>query len=145
MSKFQNKKYEELKKAFYDCAKKILNYEKTNPNARPLRDTAKVEEFKQELLNTYNSLLIYTGTHFDTFLQQSQDTTKEIFLTKYQPYLERALETLGLECEIPQLFQVVTEIISLDTSKIEESEKEGAVGGVKSNLNIHSDISLESS
>lgn len=92
MSNFSNKKYDDLKKIFYDTAKKILNYEKGNINSRKLpEDPEKVEEFKIELLQAFNNLLICTGKYFDTFIVRSKKVTTERFLSKYQPYFKELL------------------------------------------------------
>lgn len=111
---FNENIYSDLRKTFYDIAKKIINYE-----IRTLSDDTRRHEYKNELINAYNEFLKYTNTHIRKFTQESKEKVTKNFTDSYEKYFVRALRALRFQAQIPELFH------EIDIENIEFIELEG--------------------
>lgn len=109
-SAFQQNIYNTLKKELTDTIKKIANYE----SRRQLPVDAyereqRTQEYKRELIGTYNCFVLYISKFYETFDLTSQFKTNEI-VEKLKPKLRKCLSILNLQVNLPVNFGTIDTI-----------------------------------
>lgn len=66
-AQFQQKTYDELKKEVIDTAKKIKNYETRPLPKEPVERASRIDQYKKELVGSYNNFVAYTALFYETF------------------------------------------------------------------------------
>lgn len=97
-------KYKQLKKAFDDIAKTIFNYETRSLPTDPDEKIRRIEQYKEELVTTYNNLVSYASSVYDSVDVKSKNILKEA-IAKRKLKILRALLVLGLTTDLPERFE----------------------------------------
>lgn len=107
MNTFDQEKYDGLKKAYTDVAKKIQNYDTARELPTDVEKRAKrIKQYCEELVTTYNNFIVYAETFFDSFDLPSKFKINEV-VAKYKEKLKSSLKILDLEINIPENFELV--------------------------------------
>lgn len=105
MSETHNQqKHKNLKEAFDNVVKKILNYE-TRELPEDNRES-RINEYKIELIGTYNNLITYIGNVYANVNENSKSILKEAVSNRKLRIL-RALPVFGLTVDLPERFEQI--------------------------------------
>lgn len=123
-----------IKNEFERCAKLIKNYE-----SRSLNDVDRINRYRDEIVEAYNTIVQYIGDNIVNFERRAQD----IFLQKIdgvELILRNRLRTLHFEVEFPpdRLDLLTSECIKQITEDTDE-----ASGSCVSAIASEADVSLE--
>lgn len=105
MSKYSRIEYDRLKRDFELCTKKINNYE--TERALPTDETERairIDEYKTEVIATYNGLVTYIKKYFATFKPESKVQVRSK-VSAYKAAVLRALTILNLQVDLPENFE----------------------------------------
>lgn len=102
-AKHDPEKYKDLKKVFDDNVKKILNYETRSLPAEKAELEVRVEEYKIDLINSYNDLVSYVDSIYASVDPTSKNRLKES-VSNRKLRLLRALLVLSLTTDLPEGF-----------------------------------------
>lgn len=98
-------KYEEVKKEFYNAVSKVLVI-KTD-KTRKFPDESKIEQYKNDIVQTYNQLALYAAQIYTSIDEKSKKAVNEGFKKFYKPRLIEGLSFIGLDVEIPSGFNII--------------------------------------
>lgn len=104
--KFNEENWDKLKSSFEAVANKINNYRTRELPSDPIEREQRINQYKTELITTYNEFIAYTGYFFDKFSQRTKEVaTARSFSCKQK--LLKQLATLGLTTDIPDNFDEI--------------------------------------
>lgn len=141
--RFNQNKYDKLKKEFENKKKKIFNYEADRK--LPTDSDERIERvnlYKTELVTAYNEYIKFVAEEFPTFDQDSKIRVREK-VSLYKQYVLKALTILGLFLDLPNNFEEID--ISKITTRIPSEELDNSEIFVRSATRANTDSQSSSS
>lgn len=103
---FDQPTYDALKKTLSDVIKKIENYQTRSLPSDVNERAARINTYKEELINAYNSFVDYVSTYYQTFDENSRASTRDRIIG-FKSKIIRALFILDLKTNIPGDFEKI--------------------------------------
>lgn len=98
--RFQQKTYDKLKKELTGVISKIKNYETRSLPQEPVEREKRIEQYKKEVIGTYNNFVRYSELFYGTFDLKSQlQVNEKVEILKVK--VKNSLKTLGLDVDLP--------------------------------------------